>query len=463
MGDSRQEQLNKIKGKYTTEGGQNVEDYNPHDYRETPHGTNFGETLIHVLKASLGTGILAMPEAFKHAGIINGFLFTVIIGVVCTYGLHLLIRSQYVICKRLRVPYLSYPVAMKAALMYGPESFAKFGTLAQILVDTFLIVYQTGACSVYIIFVSANILKLTNPYLEEPLSIEAYILMLFPFFIFILSIPNLKWLAPFSLLSNVLTFITFGILLYFIFEALPSLDGVSYFGDIKKFPLFVGTCLFAVAAVGCITSVEKNMQHPSQFLLRYGILNISMTVIVVTYALLGFLGYWRWKEVVCSSVTLNLQRSTASKLIQGMYAVAIYISYALNGYVPVDIIWNTYVSQEYHDSKYKLLWEYLIRFGIVLLTFVLAVSVPLLGLIISLFGAVCIPALELIFPALMDICVKYPDQFGKGKWVVITDVLMILGGLIGIFSGAYTSIYEIVKELHKKHTAPGKSMICADE
>lgn len=51
-----------------------------------------------------------------------------------------------------------------------------------------------------------------------------------------------------------------------------------------------------------------------------------------------------------------------------MYTVSIYISFAFSEYVPIDIIWNTYVSQKYHDSKYSLLWEYLIKFGVLLIT-----------------------------------------------------------------------------------------------
>lgn len=49
------------------------------------------ETLVHLLKGSLGTGILAMPKAFHQAGYVSGFLNTLIIGVICTYGLHILV------------------------------------------------------------------------------------------------------------------------------------------------------------------------------------------------------------------------------------------------------------------------------------------------------------------------------------------------------------------------------------
>lgn len=49
------------------------------------------DTLIHLLKASLGTGILAMPSAFKNAGYVVGTLGTIIIGILCTYTIHLLV------------------------------------------------------------------------------------------------------------------------------------------------------------------------------------------------------------------------------------------------------------------------------------------------------------------------------------------------------------------------------------
>lgn len=50
------------------------------------------ETLIHILKGSLGTGILAMPQAFFNAGYVSGMIFTVIIGFLCTYCLHVLVN-----------------------------------------------------------------------------------------------------------------------------------------------------------------------------------------------------------------------------------------------------------------------------------------------------------------------------------------------------------------------------------
>lgn len=51
------------------------------------------ETLVHLLKGSLGTGILAMPKAFHQAGYLSGIINTFLIGFICTYGLHILVSG----------------------------------------------------------------------------------------------------------------------------------------------------------------------------------------------------------------------------------------------------------------------------------------------------------------------------------------------------------------------------------
>ena len=50
------------------------------------------QTFAHFLKASIGTGVLAMPSAFANAGYINGFILTVIIGAIAVYCLHILVK-----------------------------------------------------------------------------------------------------------------------------------------------------------------------------------------------------------------------------------------------------------------------------------------------------------------------------------------------------------------------------------
>lgn len=46
---------------------------------------------MHLLKSSLGSGILAMPAAFKNAGLIVGALGTMVVGFICTHCVYVLV------------------------------------------------------------------------------------------------------------------------------------------------------------------------------------------------------------------------------------------------------------------------------------------------------------------------------------------------------------------------------------
>lgn len=52
--------------------------------------------------------------------------------------------------------------------------------------------------------------------------------------------------------------------------------------------------------------------------------------------------------------------------IKIMFAIAIFITYALQGYVPVEIIWNTYLNHRIPENK--LFWEYVLRTAVTLAT-----------------------------------------------------------------------------------------------
>lgn len=52
-----------------------------------------GETLTHLLKASLGTGILSMPIAFMYSGIIMGIIATIITALICTHCSYVLVSG----------------------------------------------------------------------------------------------------------------------------------------------------------------------------------------------------------------------------------------------------------------------------------------------------------------------------------------------------------------------------------
>lgn len=188
-------------------------------------------------------------------------------------------------------------------------------------------------------------------------------------FVLINSIRNLKLLAPFSTLANILTFVSFGIVCYYVFQNLPDIGTVPAFGTLYTYPLFFGTTLFALEAVGVVIALENNMKTPKSFGGWFGVLNVSMTIITLLYMGMGFFGYWRYGENSAASITLNFPSTDALTMaVRILYSIAIFISYGLQGYVPVQIMWDTYIVKRLDGSDHLLLWEYLLRVGAVLIT-----------------------------------------------------------------------------------------------
>lgn len=78
-------------------------------------------------------------------------------------------------------------------------------------------------------------------------------------------------------------------------------------------------------------------------------------------------------------------------------------------------------------------------------TVCLAAAIPRLELFISLFGALCLSAVGIVFPALIELCYLWPDN--RCTWVMFKDILLMVFGLTGLVVGTYTSISDIVVSL----------------
>lgn len=420
------------------------DDYDPHLHRDVPKATNNFETLVHLLKCSLGTGILAMPQAFGRAGLITSIISTVLVGILCTYGLHLLVRAQYSLCKRRRVPLLTYPNSMEVALQEGPAWLRPMSKASNTIVDIFIIVYQLGIGCVYIVFIANNMKAIFDPY--HVMSVEIHMLIILAPLIALNCIKTLKFLAPFSTFANIITFVGLGIIVYYLTTGEKEEGDLDYWGTAVQFPLFFGTMLFALTAVGVVIALENNMKTPKAFGAPFGVLNTGMVVIVILYIGIGSIGYNFCRSKCEDTITLNLPHNDPlATSVQALMAIAIFISYGLHCYVPVSIVWQTYVYPKVKDSTKIIYWEYLVRVGLCILTFVLAVAIPQLGLFISLFGALCLSALGLMFPAIMNACVNFPDRFGPLKAYLVKDSFIFLIGIVGMVAGTYSALAAIVR------------------
>jgi len=400
------------------------------------------ETMIHLLKGNMGTGLFAIPDAFKNAGLLVGSIGLPIMAIICIHCMHILIRCSNIMKKRRGIKYMDYADVVETACVTGPENLARYGVFARKVINLFVCITQFGFCCVYIVFAATNFEQVISHYLPNlDFDIRVYMAILTVPIILLCWIRKLKYLSPVSLLANMLQTASLVLLFYFLFQDLPSVSSRPAFGSWSKLPLYFGTAVFAFEGVSLVLPLQKDMRTPSSFEGLTGVLNTGMVIVSCFYFAVGFYGYLKYGPAIEGSITLNLPpEDRLAQLVKLMMVLAILGSYAVQFYVPMEIMWPS-ISRNFETSRQKLMAEYAFRTLLVLVTFGLAAAIPKLDLFISLVGAFSSSFLALIFPPLLELITFWPNP---SKWTMFKDISIIVFGIIGFFAGTYASIESLV-------------------
>lgn len=418
------------------------QDYNPLLNRDLEHPTSNLDTMIHLLKGNIGTGILAMPDAFRNAGLVVGFFGTLLMGAICTHCMHMLVKCSHELCLRNQLPALGFADVAEYSFQSGPSMLRRFSSHARKLVNIFLVITQMGFCCVYFVFVAANMHEVLAKYYRH---IDLHWLLLFLLLPMILLnwLKNLKYLTPVSLLAAVLMAVGLTITFTYMLQGLPHTSSVNAFSSWHQLPLYFGTAIYAFEGIGVVLPLENNMETPQDFGGLTGVLNTSMVIVACLYTAVGFFGYLKYGErAQKGSVTLYLPSGDLlAQLVRVMLAVAIFFSYCLQFYVPMNIIWPP-IKSRLSSEKAQRIGELLLRTALVLVSFLVAVAIPKLDAVISLVGAVSSSTLALIFPPIIELVTFW--EKGISTSTIIKDLLIMIFGILGFAFGSYVSILNIV-------------------
>ncbi|XP_048005280.1 proton-coupled amino acid transporter-like protein pathetic [Leguminivora glycinivorella] len=422
-------------------------DFDPFAERKVDNPTSNNDTLTHLLKASLGTGILAMPFAFKAAGLVLGIFFTILVAVVCTHCSYVLIKCAHVLYKKTRKTTMSFPEVGQAALENGPESLRRWGNAFRLFILVSLFMTYFGTCSVYTVIVAKNILQVVAHYMnvaEKDVEIRIFIIALLLPLIFMAWVRNLKYLAPVSMIANVFMGVGLGITFYYLVGT-GSLDfsKVQLVTLPSNWPQFFSLTIFAMEAIGVVMPLENAMKTPRSMLGFCGVLNKGMSGVTLIYMLLGFLGYLRYVDQVEDSITLNLDiNEIPAQIVKISIAIAVYCTFGLQFFVCVDIMWSC-IKDKF--TKRPDLADYVMRTIMVTLCVMLAVAVPTIGPFMGVIGAFCFSILGLIAPAFIEVITYWDIGFGPCKFLIWKNILVLIFGLFALVFGTKDAIFDIIK------------------
>ncbi|CAF4949298.1 unnamed protein product [Pieris macdunnoughi] len=422
----------------------NEKAYNPFEHRKVEHPNSTIGSLAHLLKSSLGSGILAMPAAFRNAGLAGGAFGTIVVGFICTHCVYVLVKTSQEVCVEAKRPSMGFAETCGAAFEFGPKRLRPWANFVRIFIDWALTCTYLAALSVYIVFIAENFKEVLDAYIPEyKLSVETYCALTLLPLVLICQIRNLKWLVPFSAIANVFLVICFAITMYYIFTDLPSPVEREMVASVSQWPLFISTVIFAMEGIGVVMPVENEMAKPEQFLGCPGVLNVAMTVVIGLYGIVGFFGYMKFGDEVRGSVTLNLpQDEMLAQSAKILMALAILFTYSLQFYVPMEMIWR----QLHHKIavKFHNITQISIRTICVIGSVALAAAFPDLELFINLCGAIFLSTLGLLTPAIVDSVHKWERGLGIFKWILIKNIGIALLSLVALFAGSYSSIHAMV-------------------
>lgn len=426
----------------------NEKEYNPFEHRQVEHPNSSLGSLVHLLKSSLGSGILAMPAAFRNAGLAVGAFGTIIVGFICTHCVYVLVKTSQEVCVAAKKPSMGFAETCGAAFEFGPRRLRPWANFARTFIDYTLTATYLAALCVYVVFIAENFKEVLDQYNPDyKLSVEAYCALTLVPLVIICQIRNLKWLVPFSALANVFLVVCFGITMYYIFNDLPNPADRQMVATVSHWPLFISTVIFAMEGIGVVMPVENEMAKPQQFLGCPGVLNIAMTIVVSLYGLVGFFGYIKFGDAVRGSVTLNLpQDEILAQSAKVLMALSILFTYSLQFYVPMEMIWRK-INHKI-AVRYQGITQISIRTFIVAGTVAIAASFPDLELFINLSGAIFLSSLGLLTPAIVDTVHNWERGLGRFNWIIYKNIIIAIISLVALFAGSSVSIQGIVEKFN---------------
>nr|XP_020449715.1 proton-coupled amino acid transporter 1-like isoform X2 [Monopterus albus] len=423
-------------------------------------GTTFFQTLIHLLKGNIGTGLLGLPLAVKNAGLVLGPISLLVMGVIAVHCMRLLVKCSHHLSAKMNRPSLTYGEAAQ----YGMENvlwLRRHSHWGRRTVNLFLIITQLGFCCVYFVFLSDNVkqvveaanattfschMNYTNQtqILVPSFDSRLYMLCFLPAMILLVFTPNLKYLAPLSLVANLVMTISLVLIYFYSLTHITSPINLPAVGRAKDYPLFFGTAIFAFEGIGVVLPLENKMQRPQSFPL---VLYLGMGIVTFLYTSLGTIGYLCFGEHIEGSITLNLPNCWTYQAVKLLYCFGIFITFALQFYVPAEIIIPPVVARV--SARWETAVDLLLRTVLVIFTCALAILIPELDLVISLVGSVSSSFLALIFPPILQILIFHTE--GLSPLVTIKNIVISLVGLIGFLTGTYIAIVEIVARNRLDH------------
>ncbi len=419
--------------------------YDPHDFGNIDKPTTFWGTVFHLIYLSAGPGMLFIPGTFVNVGSIYGSVFTFVIIYFYAYNVHLVVWSEYEICKLKRTPRLTYPEVVFHAFKMGPAGVQWLAPYMQWFMYFIFIVVWWAGCAYGNTLAAKNLQLIFNYLLHDHASIHQMLRILLVPLIGLALIRKLSYLEPLSVVGLIFNYFSLVIVVYYIVTDPAPWMMENAIQSISCIPLLMGTILISLNVTALIIPLKSEMKSPGKFNSPFGVLTISYAFISVTITFFSLVCSLKYGKNIDTIVFENLpQDQFLAQLGNLFYTLALLLIYPLLFYVSFDVIWNNILKER--KIRDFIFYEYAVRAVLALLIFVFSYVVPNMTFFLSVGGTVGTSMDSLIFPTIVQILVarNVPDCRKKFGWILFKNLMIAGFGCLLMIAGLYDAVTELL-------------------
>ena len=290
-----------------------------------------------------------------------------------------------------------------------------------------------------------------------------FVIILMPFLVVACWIRSFRSLAYLSFIGQLLSFGGYGIIMVFSFISLiethPPVQAINwsgipiFFGMVRKLSWFpcidiVIKVVFSFAGIGAVLPMKRAMIQPRSYIFVLDIGFVIISSLLLAFGTVGYCGYGN--AVNSGGITLNLPQDSFWTIItQTTLIVGIYATYPIVMYPVIEILDellfdNPKVPQLSTISKNQKFWaSNLMRAILVVITSIIAISIPYFSLFVSLVGALGSSFIAFIMP-----CILHLKLFPKASRVQLySNRFLVVFGVIASAISVTITVFQLIEAI----------------
>ncbi|KEP67678.1 UNVERIFIED_CONTAM: transmembrane amino acid transporter protein [Hammondia hammondi] len=405
----------------------------PIQHRHKVKSTGAFGTGVIICKAFMGSAFILLPYAVMKGGLIFSFLILAGVLVLSVYCMELLLEC----CEG------------DARATYEAVAEHALGRWGRTLVELCVFSSQVAFCSVYAVVASRylrDVILVTagcSPNVD--VSVTTIIWCLGVYFFSLSFVRNMTYLVPLLLVGNMGTIFGMFILIVAVVVQMSQqrmVRSVELF-NFDGWSLILGTSIYLWLGAGLILPI-RNTAKPAVQQKFSQLLISSLTGLILLYVVYSTICVLAFGKDVREIILSNLPSGPLGTTIQAIFVIVVLSTYPLMLYPATGIVEERLLPYVMTSCRWALqLASVTIRIILVLSTLAMAtLGKHQLGGLVSLIGAVCGVPLAFIFPALMHLKLRRPQQFLRR----LSHYLIVLSG----FAVQGFSVYSTISGWHRK-------------